>query len=386
MGSQAAIYETNNMISQDEFSLFDPQKTRASVLPDKPGNYIIVLRSTSSLPIKVQISTTPILTSFQHKKEKYNVVYVGKSSKSLRIRDYKQHFTGTAGNSTIRKSLGCLLGFKLIPRDINSPQNGKTTFDEFDERTLTEWMKDNLLLFYYANNDYANVEKELIRTYNPPLNLQGNFNKTNLDFRKELSALRSCTSAKQAPIPNNQLKLNAYPQQMQCSNCGINLTIDEGLKNEEYIKCLSCGCIIQNPIYIQNKKNKERRQWIAVLIFLVVVIIFNISNREYSTSSKGNNRIENYGSNKGPSQTKAMAGVRVYLKRHYLKDPDSYEGISWEAFGIYNKDNNTYFALHKYRAKNSYGGYVVEEKLFVLDSDGNVIKVVDDMNEVINGY
>jgi hypothetical protein len=155
---------------------------------------------------------------------------------------------------------------------------------------------------------------------------------------------------------------------------------------KEYIKCLSCGCIIQNPIYIQNKKNKERRQWIAVLIFLVVVIIFNISSREYSTSSKGNNRIENYGSNKGPSQTKAMAGVRVYLKRHYLKDPDSYEGISWEAFGIYNKDNNTYFALHKYRAKNSYGGYVVEEKLFVLDSDGNVIKVVDDMNEVINGY
>lgn len=276
-----------------------------------------------------------------------------------------------------------------------------TTFDSWTEKHFndyieflraeknmrnTEWMKDNLLLFYYANNDYANVEKELIRTYNPPLNLQGNFNKTNLDFRKELSALRSCTSAKQAPIPNNQLKLNAYPQQMQCSNCGINLTIDEGLKNEEYIKCLSCGCIIQNPIYIQNKKNKERRQWIAVLIFLVVVIIFNISSREYSTSSKGNNRIENYGSNKGPSQTKAMAGVRVYLKRHYLKDPDSYEGISWEAFGIYNKDNNTYFALHKYRAKNSYGGYVVEEKLFVLDSDGNVIKVIDDMNEVINGY
>ncbi len=31
-----------------------------------------------------------------------------------------------------------------------------------------------------------------------------------------------------------------------------------------------------------------------------------------------------------------MAGV--YLKRHYLKDPDSYEGISWEAFGIYNKE------------------------------------------------
>ena len=151
------LYETNNMISQDDFSLFDPQKMGASVLPDKPGNYIIVLRNTSSLPIKVQISTTPILTSFDYKEEKYNVVYVGKSSKSLRIRDYNQHFTGTAGYSTIRKSLGCLLGFKLIPRDINSPQNGKTKFNETDESVLTEWMKDNLLLFHYANNDYAAV-------------------------------------------------------------------------------------------------------------------------------------------------------------------------------------------------------------------------------------
>ena len=42
------------------------------------------------------------------------------------------------------------------------------------------------------------------------------------------------------------------------------------------------------------------------------------------------------------------------------------KGISWEAFGIYNKDNNTYFALHKYGAKNSYGGYVVEEKTFCI--------------------
>lgn len=372
------------MISQNEFSLFDPQKIGASALPNKSGNYIIVLRNASSLPIKVQISTTPILTSLDYREEKYNVIYVGKSSKSLRIRDYKQHFTGTAGNSTIRKSLGCLLGFKLIPRDINFPKNGKTTFNEFDERVLTEWMKDNLLLFYYVNNEYADVEKELICIFNPPLNLQGNFNKTNLDFRKELSALRSCTSMKQRN--NNQLKANVSPQQIQCSNCGINLTIDEDLKNEKYIKCLSCGCIIQNPIYVQNRRNKERRQWIAVLAFLGIIIIFNISSREYSTSPKSNNRIENYGNSKGLSQTKAMAGVRIYLKQHYLKNPDSYQGISWEAFGVYNRDNNTYFALHKYRAKNSYGGYVVEEKFFVLDSDGNVIKVVDDVNEIINGY
>lgn len=134
------------------------------------------------------------------------------------------------------------------------------------------------------------------------------------------------------------------------------------------------------------QKEKERRQWTSALIFLAIIIVIISSIGEQSSFSGSYNNTENYGNNKGPSQTEAMAGVRVYLKLHYLKDPDSYEGISWEAFGIYNKDNNTYFALHKYRAKNSYGGYVVEEKLFVLDSDGNVIKVVDDMNEIINGY
>jgi len=319
------------MISQDEFSLFDPQKMRTSVLPDKPGNYIIVLRSTSSLPIEKQFSTIPILTPFDYKNDKYNVVYVGKSSKSLRIRDYKQHFTGTAGNSTARKSLGCLLGFKLIPRDINSPQNGKTTFNEFDEHALTEWMKDNLLLFYYANNDYKNVEKELIRIYNPPLNLQGNFNKTNRDFRRELSALRSCNSVKQSKTPGNQLKTNTCPQQIQCSNCGINLTIDEELKNEEYIKCLSCGCIIQNPIYIQNKKNKKRRHWIVALIFLCIAIIFNISSREYSISCKSSNGITDMGSGNQSREYSSLSNYKNKLinirkgdqSREYNSSPKS---------------------------------------------------------------
>lgn len=111
--------------------------------------------------------------------------------------------------------------------------------------------------FYYANNDYANVEKELIRIYNPPLNLQGNFNKTNLDFRKELSALRSCTSAKQAPIPNNQLKLNTYPQQMQCSNCGINLTIDEGLKMRSTLNAFLVVVLFKIPSTYKIKKIKN---------------------------------------------------------------------------------------------------------------------------------
>ena len=322
------------MISEERFSLFDPQTMGGSALPDMSGNYIIVLRNLSSLPIKVRIFTTPILLSFEHNNEKYEVIYVGKSSKSLRIRDYQQHFLGTAGCSTVRKSLGCLLGFKLIPRDINSPQNGKTTFCESDERILTMWMRDHLLVFYYANDDYANVEKELIRIYNPPLNLQGNFNKINMEFRKELSALRRC-KGKSGEI----VRGNANGQKF-------------------------------NPICMSNKTKKR----IAVLVILAIVMSILVIGKNTFPAQNSN----------GPSQVEAMTGVRTYLKQYYLKDPDSYQEISWDAFGKYNEEKNTYYALHKYRAKNSFGGYVVEEKLFVLDSDGNVLKVVNDMDEIIN--
>ncbi len=81
------------------------------------------------------------------------------------------------------------IGIKLIPRDINSPQNGKLHLVNFDERTLTEWMKDNLLLFIYANNDYANVEKRIDSHYNPPLNLQGKISK-----KQSLISVRSFAS------------------------------------------------------------------------------------------------------------------------------------------------------------------------------------------------
>lgn len=89
-------------------------------------------------------------------------MYVGESENGLRKRIYKNHFGDNAGFSTLRKSLGCLMGLEQIPRDSNSIQNGKTKFDEFDKKEFTKWIKDKLLVFYYTNNDCENVEEELI--------------------------------------------------------------------------------------------------------------------------------------------------------------------------------------------------------------------------------
>lgn len=65
--------------------------------------------------------------------------------------------------------------------------------------------------------------------------------------------------------------------------------------------------------------------------------------------------------------------VRKYLKKN-LKDPKSYEGIEWSEA---QKIDNGYMVRHKYRAKNSFGGYTIENQIFYLDSKGNVVNTVN---------
>lgn len=61
--------------------------------------------------------------------------------------------------------------------------------------------------------------------------------------------------------------------------------------------------------------------------------------------------------------------VERYLK-DTLKDPDSYQGIEWSKVS---KTGSGFMVRHKYRAKNSFGGYVVDNSVFLLDAQGKVI-------------
>ena len=162
---------------------FEPNKDLENVIPDTCGNYIICLKKQSKLPkseYKVEFQTFDNL----------NVVYTGIAGKSLKKRDYRQHFKGNAGSSTLRKSLGVLFGYKLIPRDKN-PESRKTKFDLKDESDLSEWMNLNLIMYFLPNSDFDNLENQLIDKLNPPLNLSKNKNLINIDFRKRLSELRN---------------------------------------------------------------------------------------------------------------------------------------------------------------------------------------------------
>ena len=176
---------------ETDYKLFDPQIHTANRLPDELGNYVIVLRSGCQLP---PIGITPTYKQWEYEGKRYDIVYTGISNRSLRNRDYAQHFTGNnAGRSTLRKSLGSMMGFNKIPRDKNKPGNGKTKFNPQDEETLSAWMKENLLLFYKPGISKEEIEKneaDYIRRYNPPLNIMGNYNEENRLFREKLSELR----------------------------------------------------------------------------------------------------------------------------------------------------------------------------------------------------
>ncbi len=67
----------------------------------------------------------------------------------------------------------------------------------------------------------------------------------------------------------------------------------------------------------------------------------------------------------------SVSEVKDYLNKT-LKDPDSYEGIEWS--NVVKKDGY-FFVRHKYRAKNSFGGYVIEDCIFKIDDKGSVINV-----------
>ncbi len=78
--------------------------------------------------------------------------------------------------------------------------------------------------------------------------------------------------------------------------------------------------------------------------------------------------------NSGPQNSPvdgSVYQVKAYLQNH-LRDPDSYQPISWSKV---RRENGANVVAHRYRSKNGFGGYVIEERTFVLDDSGTVISI-----------
>lgn len=167
------------MMDINNMNIFNPHEHTKEELPDEKGIYIIVSKDLDCLPVHMKKLNYSFIGESP-------VIYVGISSKGLRRRDYKNHFNGSARNSTLRKSLGALLGLEK-EKSIGS----KYKFIKSDEQKLTIWMKQNLSLYYKIVEEPNLHEKDLIIELAPPLNLIYNKDEKNVVFRKKLKEMRN---------------------------------------------------------------------------------------------------------------------------------------------------------------------------------------------------
>ena len=167
----------------NDFVPFVPNEDSPRSIPRQPGVYIVLIRDLISLPNRGYDMSCKMFKGL-------NVVYVGMSGSNLRNRILYSHFRKLSGNSTLRQSLGSLFGFKQFPRDKDNLENDFIRYSEEDEAWLTDWMKDNLIFYYYPCDECALVESALIKLFNPPLCLDGDLAVENAQLRAFIQASR----------------------------------------------------------------------------------------------------------------------------------------------------------------------------------------------------
>jgi hypothetical protein len=102
------------------------------------------------------------------------------------------HFRGNAEGSTLRLTLGVLLGLEL--RRVGS--GTRRTFSA-QEAVLSQWMADHARVSFVEHPEPWLLEERLIAELPLPLNLDQNTH----PFRPVLSALRSAAKARAAELP-----------------------------------------------------------------------------------------------------------------------------------------------------------------------------------------
>jgi hypothetical protein len=167
---------------------FIPTIDMPTKLPDEAGAYLLCAKNTDVLPARMKELEYSYVNGLP-------VIYVGIAGrptsrvKSMRKRDYRNHFNGKARNSTLRKSLGVLFGFE---KEYESETNNlKYKFIDEHEEKLSKWIKDNLTMHFITIENPMEFEIYLINTYEPALNLKDNKGEKNRAFREELSQLRT---------------------------------------------------------------------------------------------------------------------------------------------------------------------------------------------------
>ncbi len=137
--------------------------------------------------------------------EGHTLLYVGisphsdQSDGTLRKRICRSHFKGNASGSTLRLSLGVLLG-KSSGYPLRRTGSGeRITLTPPGELWLNDWMAENALVSWVEDPTPWLLEHTLLASLSVPLNVQGN---AHHPYSARLSALRiqAKQEARRAPV------------------------------------------------------------------------------------------------------------------------------------------------------------------------------------------
>ena len=118
-------------------------------------------------------------------------------------------------------------------------------------------------------------------------------------------------------------------------------------------------------------KIKQTLTFFSIFLCLLILAIL------LSCSSK--NEISFFDKVKKSSFDGSVAPVVDFLKKKYLRDPDSYKSVEWGVL-IKNADG-TFQISHRYSAKNGFGGMNTETLLFCISEDGKEVHVCTEGDE-----
>lgn len=176
---------------------------------------------------------------------------------------------------------------------------------------------------------------------------------------------------------------------IKCPHCKATLSVPDEYKTDKRLHCSKCNNDFDNmykpkannfqknikPVQFSNVyesetgNNKQNNKYEFSLKgkIITTIIIFALAIWGYNACGDSDTTKRSVENAKWDGSVRQ---VELYLKNN-LKDPDSYKSIQWGS--VRQQNDGSYVVWHKFRAKNSFGGYVVYWMSFTLDSDGNVI-------------
>lgn len=150
-----------------------------NIVPNNGGIYCIRIKDISKLPKPFNVFS---------EERKHNIIYIGIATDSLKKRLLNQELRAK-GHGTFFRSIGAVLGHRPLEGSLKTKKNKRNyKFESLDEMKIINWINENLIVNWVNfNEDFESFETELIKKYNPLINIAKNPSALQLlsELRKE---------------------------------------------------------------------------------------------------------------------------------------------------------------------------------------------------------